>query len=153
MNKEYKFERVVFDHPKNAENVFWDLVKKYKKFGSLIIGIDFDNTLCPYTKTELDSIDVGFNNIINLLQRAKKLGMKFCLWSLPLTQENLDWKVQFCKEHGIEVDYVNESPLLSEFSKKFGKPHFNLLLDDVAGLESSYQILFNICNYLENYDK
>lgn len=149
----YIYLRPKFNHPKNEEGVFKDLIEKYLKFGSLYIGVDFDNTICPYGKTELDESDIEFEKVHQLLRLAKSFGMKLCLWSLPLTQENLDWKIQFCKDHGFEMDYVNESPLLSEFSKKFGKPHFNLLLDDVAGLQSSYNILWNICNYITIYKK
>ena len=58
-------------------------------------------------------------------------------------EEKLKWKIQYCKHFGIEPDYVNESPLLP----KTKKPFFSLLLDDRAGLESAYNILFNIVSY------
>ena len=51
------------------------------------------------------------------------------------------------------MDYINDSPLLSEYSKDFRKPHFNLLLDDVAGLEASYSILTNVINYINDEHK
>lgn len=135
-------------HPKNEENVFNELVEKYNKFGTLYIGVDFDNTLLPYGKEDLEESDEGFNNIIHILQKAKELGLKLCLWTLPTSQENLDWKIEWCKNHGIEMDYINESPLLSELNKDFKKVHFNLLLDDVAGLESAYSVLYNLCDYI-----
>ena len=139
-------------HPKNEINVFYDLIKKYKKYGSLYIGVDFDNTLLPYGEKEILK-DSDHNQIINLLKWCKEIGFKLCLWSLSTSQENLDWKIQWCKEHGIEMDYINESPLMKEFNNVTNKPHFNLLLDDVAGLESSYSILANLCNYIENINK
>ena len=152
-----EYKHVIFNHPKNEVGVFEDLIKKYEKYGTLYIGVDFDNTLLPYGRTDLyeeddDDSDMGisgFVDIVSLLRWCKKLGMKLCLWSLPMSDENLDWKVEWCRSHGIEMDYINESPLLSEHSKKYGKPHFNLLLDDVAGLESSFSILYNVCEYLD----
>ena len=143
------------NHPKNEEGVFNDLVNKYHKYGTLYIGVDFDNTLWPYMngnypRYELDDcVPDGFYDILQLLRRCKVLGFKLCLWSLPTSQENLNWKVEWCKSRGIEMDYVNESPLLSDLSSKYRKTHFNLLLDDVAGLESAYSILYNICEYIE----
>ena len=134
-------------HPKNEEGIFWDLVKKYKKYGTLYIGVDFDNTLLPYGNFIKTSF--GFFDIQNVLRDCKYYGMKLCLWSLPTSDENLDWKVKWCKENGIEMDYINCSPLMKEYSNKYGKPHFNLLLDDVAGLESSYSILVNLCEYIK----
>ena len=140
----------LINHPKNEEGVFNNLIEKYNKNSTLYIGVDFDNTLWPYGMVERNEIPQGFKEVIELLQQCKKHGLKLCLWTLPLSQENLDWKIQWCKNHGIEMDYINESPLLNEYSKEFKKPHFNLLLDDVAGLESSYSILVNIINYIDS---
>ena len=145
---DYHYCHISLDgHPKNEEGVFWDLVKKYKKYGTLYIGVDFDNTLLPYGNFIKTSF--GFFDILSVLRDCKYYGMKLCLWSLPTSDENLEWKVKWCKEHGIEMDYINCSPLMKEYSNKYGKPHFNLLLDDVAGLESSYSILVNLCEYIK----
>lgn len=137
-------------HPKNNEGVYKDLVEKWEKYGTLYIGVDFDNTLLPYNTDSDDFVPSGFNDVLELLKRCKKLGLKLCLWTLPDSIDNLYWKISWCNERGIYMDYINESPLLRENSKKFGKPHFNLLLDDVAGLESAYSILYNVCEYIEN---
>lgn len=153
----FEYKHINLDHPKNEIGAFNDLVKKYNQFGTLYIGVDFDNTLLPYGATDffgeddgLLYVDQGFVDIVDLLRKCKSLGLKLCLWSLPTSQENLDWKVEWCKRYGIEMDYINESPLLNEHSQKYKKPHFNLLLDDVAGLESSYSILYNLCQYIES---
>lgn len=149
-----EYRHIEFTHPKNEVGVFKDLVAKYEKFGTLYIGVDFDNTLLPYGVDELFDedgnpvVENGFFDVIELLRWAKLLGMKLCLWSLPTSDENLEWKIQWCRSHGLEMDFVNESPLLNEFSEKYGKPHFNLLLDDVAGLESGFSILYNVCEYI-----
>lgn len=152
----WEYRHVSLNHPKNEVGVFHDLIKKYKKYGTLYIGIDFDNTLLPYGHEDLfgdndseSEVSVGFMDIVSLMRWCKLLGMKICLWSLPMSDENLEWKVNWCREHGINIDYINESPLLDEFSKKYGKVHFNLLLDDCAGLESAYSILYNVCEYID----
>lgn len=154
MAKDYKHIKLE-KHPKNEAGVFKDLSEKFDKFGSLYIGVDFDHTLLPYGKTNLseEGVAAGFIDIVNLLKRAKSLGLKLCLWTLPTDKENLRWKIQWCKDNGIEMDYINESPLLSELNKDFKKVHFNLLLDDVAGLEASYSILYNLCDYIEEKNK
>lgn len=151
------------NHPKNEEGVFRDLVDKWHKFGTLYIGVDFDNTLYPYGVNGIypdyflmgDYIPEGFYDVLNLLRWCKLLGLKLCLWTLPTSLENLNWKVEWCRERGIKMDYINESPLLKELNDEHGfkKVHFNLLLDDVAGLESSYSILYNMCEYIEKQIK
>lgn len=152
----YEYKHVQFNHPKNEEGVFWDLVGKYQKFGTLYIGVDFDNTLLPYTYNDhFDEegnlvVSQGYLDVVSLLRWCKLLGMKLCLWSLPSDQDNLDWKVEWCDMHGIHMDFINESPLLTGLTNQFGKPHFNLLLDDVAGLESAYSVLYNLCEYIDD---
>lgn len=135
-------------HMKSEEKVFKELVEKYHKYGTLYIGVDFDNTLLPYGMDDVPQDNYSYSLIIGVLRQAKACGLKLCLWTLPMSEENLQWKIEWCKEKGIEMDYINESPLLSEYSKKFGKPHFNLLLDDTAGLDSAFNILLNLTNYL-----
>lgn len=137
----------LINHPKNEEGLFLDLIKKWEKYGSLYIGVDFDNTLVPYGSETCS--ETGHWNVLRVLKFCKSLGMKLCLWSLSTSQENLEWKVRWCKEHGIEMDYVNESPLMKEFDNVTGKPHFNVLIDDVSGLEEIYSVLFNLCLYIE----
>lgn len=149
---DYNYKRIpLLVHPKNERGVFLSLVEKYQKFGTLYIGVDFDNTIRPYDWRNGE--DKGFVDIINLLGRAKRLGMKLCLWTLPTSDENLEWKIEWCKENDIEMDYINDSPILKEYSEGRRKPHFNLLLDDVAGLESAYSILTNVCDFIEFHSK
>lgn len=157
-NDGFTYRHVGFEHPKNEEGVFWDLVGKWKKFGTLYIGVDFDNTLLPYGHDDIwedgeMKVSQGFMDVLSLLRWCKLLGMKLCLWSLPESVENLEWKVEWCRSHGIEMDFVNESPLLDELSKQWGKVHFNLLLDDVAGLESSFSVLYNLCEWIDGHEE
>jgi hypothetical protein len=63
-----------------------------------------------------------------------------CLWTVPT--ENLEGmtmseKIEYCGDRGIDVDFVNTSPLFKESKKAF----FSILLDDRAGLSASYNIL------------
>lgn len=62
-----------------------------------------------------------------------------CLWTISDNEQELKEKCDYCKSLGIQIDYVNDSPFLTELggNKKF----FNVLLDDRAGLESAYNNL------------
>lgn len=102
MNTKYNYNKdIVVDHPFSEEKIFWDLVERYHKFGSLYIGVDFDDTLYPFRGHRQPTV------IVDLLKRAKKAGFTLCLYTLPLDDENLAWKIQWCKDQGIEMDYVN----------------------------------------------
>ena len=126
------------NHPFNTYGAIERLKKELDTYGKLVIGFDFDNTIFDY-----HNLGGDFSKIIKILQDCKKLGFTLCLNTSESNEEKLKWKIQYCKHFGIEPDYVNESPLLSGTKK----PFFSLLLDDRAGLESAYNILFNIVSY------
>ena len=116
------------------------LIEEYEKYHNLIIGFDFDNTICG-----LDNESIS--KVILLLQECKKLGFTLCLYTISTSEEWLAWKVKYCDYFGISPDYVNDSPIL----RGDRKPFFNILLDDRAGLNEAYTCLKNVVNYIQNH--
>lgn len=102
-----------------------------KRHNHLIIGVDYDNTLRGYNSGEY------YNDIIELVQRAKAQGHIICIWTANTSPDDVKKDLASI---GIEHDYFNESPLFNDGRK----PHFNILLDDVAGLHESYHTLDSI---------
>ncbi len=121
-----------FEDPyKHKRRTVTRLVAEYKKHGSLIIGVDFDDTI-------YDCHDQGFTfpETIRLLQEAQDLGCKLCVWTA-----NQDELLVFTTwaNLGLRINYYNESPVV--LHKYQVKPYFNLLLDDRAGLHSAIKTL------------
>ena len=116
------------------------LIEEYKKYHNLIIGFDFDNTICG-----LDNESIS--KVILLLQECKKLGFTLCLYTISASDEWLEWKVKYCEYFGISPNYVNDSPVL----RGNRKPFFNILLDDRAGLNEACACLENVVNYIQNH--
>ena len=112
------------------------LKKEYLQHKKLIIGFDFDNTIYDYHKENLE-----LTPIINLLKRCSKLKFIMCLYTID---NNLYFKRTHTRMLGINIDYVNTSPVILGN----GKPYFNILLDDRAGLSASYNILLTTLNEL-----
>lgn len=122
----------------SAERCFERLKREVEKYEYLIIGFDFDDTIYDYYKKGYD-----YSDVINLLKECKELGFILCLYTVEPSPEKLQWKINFCKELGIEPDYVNKSPVMMSTTK----PFFNVLLDDRAGLESAYLLLKRVVEY------
>ena len=116
------------------------LIGEYEKYHNLIIGFDFDNTICG-----LDNESIS--KVILLLQECKKLGFTLCLYTISISVEWLEWKVKYCEYFGISPDYINDSPVL----RGNRKPFFNILLDDRAGLTEACICLENVVNYIQNH--
>lgn len=110
------------------------LIKQYQEHGSLIIGVDFDYTIYN------PDIDYMYKDIISLLLEAQKINCKLCLWTANLSR--IPFILDKCKTEGLVFDYINKSPITIE--ENVIKPHFNILLDDVAGLSQTLEILQSV---------
>lgn len=113
----------------------------YIEHGGLVVGLDFDNTIYDTHKFGGD-----MSCIIDLIKRAQNLGFPICLYTAETDANNLAWKYNYLKDLGIDIMYINQSPLM----KGTQKPFFNILLDDRAGLESAYETLLYVVDYAEN---
>lgn len=115
------------------------LKEEYKKYGNLIISFDFDETLFDLYGNGIDPAP-----IIELVKRCNRNKLTTCLWTTCTDEWSLTYKKAIISHMGIKFDYYNESPALNHSRK----PHFSILLDDRAGLESAYFILLKTMDQL-----
>ena len=109
------------------------LLNVYKQHDTIIIGVDFDDTIFKFSE------DANEKDIIirRKLLKYLKPYITICLYTVS-DNDSLRYKIALMKEWDIEPDYINESPV------KIGngaKPFFNLLLDDKAGLQETTKVL------------
>jgi hypothetical protein len=116
------------------------LVNDYSRHKNLFVAFDFDNTVFDYFGT-----GETYPKLESLLRFLKVHKFNLILFT-GNEGEKLKQIVKYCKEHGYEPDFVNESPVM-----KTTKPYYNILLDDRAGLNEAYQTLLLTLNIL-NYD-
>lgn len=77
-----------------------------------IIAVDFDGTLC---KNEFPGIGAPNEGLLAYLRMSKRFGDKIILWTCRVG-ERLEEAVQWCKEHDLEFNAVNENlPEVIEF--------------------------------------
>lgn len=72
----------------------------------MIIAVDFDGTLAV---TEYPKIIRPIQYIINYCKRLKSEDNTLILWTCRHGKE-LEEAVEWCKEQGLEFDYINENP-------------------------------------------
>jgi len=116
------------------------LLKEYEKYNDLIIGCDFDNTLFDLYEEGYD-----YEDVIALMIRCQDMGLTTCLWTACTDTWSLTYKKALCIGMGLKFDRFNESIALNDSRK----PHFSILLDDRAGLASSYEILCEVLDGIE----
>ena len=115
------------DEFKAADRLF----KEWCLHGSIIIGVDFDDTV-------YDCHEKGFEfpYTVTTLKRAQQLGARLCVWTANRDRELVQ---RTWDKLDLTYDYYNESPIV--FHENQVKPYFNLLLDDRAGLGSALHTL------------
>lgn len=121
------------NHPFGYEACCKRLMLEYQKYGKLIVAFDFDNTIFDYHNNGGD-----YSCVIELLKECSKLGFELVLFT---TSEDYD---ELKNKYGYSARLLESSTLRMNSSSLFTaakKPYYNILLDDRAGLEESYNIL------------
>jgi 2-hydroxy-3-keto-5-methylthiopentenyl-1-phosphate phosphatase len=71
----------------------------------MIVAVDFDGTLAV---TDYPKIVSPKTEVIEFCKKRKFLGDTLILWTCR-HDEYLDEAIEWCKQHGLEFDYINES--------------------------------------------
>lgn len=121
------------------------LLQMYKEHGSLVVAVDFDNTLFDfhYEKEKRIRKEYDFEEMYVLLRRLKDAGCYIIIWT---ANEDNEFIKKFCEERKIPYDAINENPPFFKSSSR--KIYYNVLLDDAAGLRSTY---LTLCEFLNHH--
>ena len=126
-----------FNHPFGKEACKTRLLEEYHKYGKLIV--DFDNTIFDYHNTGGD-----YSCVIELLKECSLLGFEMILFTTDEDDYKIMAKQTICMRLGIAnitSNTLSAPNISSSIFSKSKKPYYNILLDDRAGLEESYEIL------------
>ena len=114
------------------------LLEEYIRYGSLVVGFDFDQTVYdPYNQGDKHDM------VIQLLKDLKSIGCKLICWTAT---SNPTFAVEFLDKNQIPFDGINTEGI--ELPWKCRKPFFSSLLDDRAGLLQAYNDLREVCDYI-----
>ena len=104
------------------------LVDEYEKYGSLVIGFDFDGTVNDFHQKGW-----RYYHVIDLLRDLKSINCKLICWT---AYHDLEYVRQYLESAMIPFDGINEEGI--NLGYKTQKPFFSALLDDRAGLLQVY---------------
>lgn len=122
-----------YKHPfTKSENCAERLFQQWKEHNSLIIAVDFDDTVCPY-KDDYDTSEV-----INILKRCNENNFKLIVFTAS-EKERFKKIEQFFEDNLIKIEGINKN-LLDKIGND-GKIYYNLLLCDRAGLGQALETL------------
>ena len=119
---------------------YYRLLEEYKKYKSLIIAVDFDDTIYDFHQK-----GHTYTKVIDLIKNLKSINCEIIIWT---GNQNLELVKSYLLENEIPYDKINEE---SETNLKYlyengNKPiprklYANAYLDDRAGLFQVYNEL------------
>ena len=115
------------------------LYREYNEHGSLIIAVDFDDTIYDF-----HGKGYVYPEVIEMLHKASIWNMKIVIYTANQDYEKIE---KHCKENGIKIEGINVQ-LLTQFENS-GKLYYNILLDDRAGLKTAVYQLNEVIKLLE----
>lgn len=115
------------------------IIRNYQKFSNVVVGVDFDFTLVDAITGET------YEDIVQILKRGQRKEITYCIWTANDSDAYVKSK---WLEAGLEFQYYNESPI----NHGSVKPHFNILLDDSAGLKEALDLFVAFLDYLDSLD-
>lgn len=116
------------------------LYDEYMKYGSLVIGYDFDSTVHDFHKE-----GESYEDVRQLLRDLEFIGCKTICWT---AYEDLDYVEKFLDKNNIPFNGINSNGIPLPWESR--KPFFSALLDDRAGLIQVYNDLTKLVNVIRN---
>jgi len=89
----------MLDQYLNWEHQFFRLKKEYEEHGSLIVAVDFDETIYDFHKQ-----GNTYPKVIQLLKRCNTNGFKLVIFT---ANKDHDLVTEYCKKIGIEIAGIN----------------------------------------------
>lgn len=116
------------------------LLNEYQKYGSLVIGVDFDGTLYDYHQT-----GATYNQVKNLIRDLKSINCKIICWTAQKDHQLVE---NYLLSNNIPFDGINVDGI--DLGWETRKPFFSALLDDRAGLIQVYEDLRSLVDLVSN---
>jgi len=128
--------------PNSAYERLW---AEYNKYGSLIVAVDFDDTLYDFHK-----VGNSYEQVKQLVKDLREIGCYIIIW----TGNQDNWLiVNYLAEHNIPYDSINnEAPISKKLlgDKIPRKVYANVYIDDRAGLFQVYNDLTKLVENVRN---
>jgi len=121
---------------------FIRLLDEHKKYGTLCIAYDFDNTVYDFHRK-----GESYLMVIELIRQLNVMGYYLMVFT---ANEDIEFVKSFLDNNNVPYHGINCNPPF--FKSNSVKPYYNALLDDRAGLIQVYQelkLLITIINQKE----
>lgn len=126
----------------DSESSYQRLLSDYKKYGSLCVGVDFDQTLY-----DSHNNNKSYEMVRQLVRDLYKANCKIIIWTAHNDHEFVS---SFLKSIDIQFEGINIDGVSLGWSSR--KPFFNILIDDRAGILEVYNQLVRLLKEIKEID-
>lgn len=126
----------------NDENVYKRLEEEYRKYKSLIIAYDYDDTVFDF-----HSLGRKYDDVINLIRRWRNHSELIVFTGC--SEEKYTGIKNYLYSNDVPFDSINGDSKIKTNSRKI---YYNALLDDRAGLSVTYNALLKLIKKIERGD-
>lgn len=125
-----------------SEYLLKKLHSHYSKHESIIIAVDFDDTIAPSCEESVEQC----KRAVSILQYAQQcINCKTVIYTARCSDiPNFEWISKFCDTHNIHVDDINGN--IINWYPSPSKIYYNILLDDKSGLNECLDTLEKFVN-------
>ncbi len=119
----------------NLEKYIDRLTKEWLEHKKIIIGVDFDDTICPWSLNTTQEC----NYVIEKLKTYQEQGAYITIFTASSVDRYEDIS-NFCEQNGLMISSINKNHIDLPYGKN-GKIYANIFVDDRAGLHQAIEIL------------
>ncbi|BBI90521.1 hypothetical protein HYO65_gp129 [Tenacibaculum phage PTm1] len=110
-------------------------LKAYDSHGTIIVGVEFDDTVFPYTPSTKERCEI----VVEQLKKLKNnYNVTLCLFTVS-DKSSLKYKEHIMDLYGIKPDFINESPIKNWVICP--STYFNIYIDDKSGIDEMIHLL------------
>lgn len=124
------------------EQCYNRLLDEWKKFGSIIIAVKFDDTIY-----DINQRSASYPAVIDLVKKCKSLGAKIVIWT-DRPESDYTLIEEHCIFKDIIIDGINKD-IKKLYSSECRKIYYDILLDDRAGLYSAVTLLTKVAGEMQ----
>lgn len=122
------------------------LFKEWEKHNSLIIAVDFDDTVFDFHKA-----GTNHDQVVALLKECVGLKFHIVVFTASAPERHDDIR-KHMESIGVPIAAINKNAIEGLKYGHHGKIYFNILLDDRAGLQQAYITLNTVVKMIKDYD-
>ncbi len=111
------------------------LVNEWAAHEKIIVAVDFDDTIFPWSFTSQEECD----DLIEFLIWIRTIGAYIVIFTASDHTRYNEIR-EYCASKSLNIDSINKNPIDLPYGKD-GKIYYNIFLCDRAGLNESKQIL------------